>query len=476
MITDTLRETLTVALPDRTFGSIFCEQPHRTMLRDNKVTVLPIVTVERKHLLVCAILVKMTLGEVLMTTSFFRTQLASMLSCVALLTGCGTTVLAVSPADGGLDYPRGMPAVDSLDWSVRGTVVAISNSPGFAMSELPAGSTAKTMVYRSISGITGTQTLVSGAVFAPPGPPPPGGWPVIGYAHGTVGITEGCGPTQDPRLFGDISAVSTQLRQGYAVAFTDYAGLGRIDPALGETAVHAYLEPKSAAFNLIDAVRAARTVMPDLSPRWVALGASQGGETAWAAAEYFDEYGEGTDLLGSAALVPALNMSGLVDGAESSSLTTDQLYLYPLVVNGLAAVDHSIRPDDYLHDGIRDNQNILLSCRPPESAQKPGLVGQLKAANTAPATPAAAAALGDLLSAYALPHQSTLVPILVVYGGIDETVLPQWTEVAMGRACQLGDTVMRVRLDDQGHTLDPGALLGTWVADRFAGIPADGNC
>ncbi len=45
-----------------------------------------------------------------------------------------------------------------------------------------------------------------------------------------------------------------------------------------------FLEPKSAAFNLIDAVRAARTVVPQLSSRWVALGSSQGGETAWATA------------------------------------------------------------------------------------------------------------------------------------------------------------------------------------------------
>jgi hypothetical protein len=46
----------------------------------------------------------------------------------------------------------------------------------------------------------------------------------------------------------------------------------------------------------------------------------------------------------------------------------------------------------------------------------------------------------------------------------------------MGRACALADNILRIRLQDQGHKLDPGAPLGQWIADRFAGVPAVGNC
>lgn len=46
----------------------------------------------------------------------------------------------------------------------------------------------------------------------------------------------------------------------------------------------------------------------------------------------------------------------------------------------------------------------------------------------------------------------------------------------MGRACALGDTVLRIRMEGQGHELDPGALLGQLIADCFAGVPAVGNC
>ena len=84
--------------------------------------------------------------------------------------------------------------------------------------------------------------------------------------------------------------------------------------------------------------------------------------------------------------------------------------------------------------------------------------------------------LRQRLNSYALPQQPTKIPLLAIYGGSDQTVPPEWTEVAMGRACALGDTILRIRLQDQGHKLDPGAPLGQWIADRFAGVPAVGNC
>jgi dienelactone hydrolase len=395
-----------------------------------------------------------------------------------VLAACGASgPAAVSASQNELDYTRGMPAVAAIDWSLRGTVVTSSDRTSFDLAELPPGSSARTMVYRSISGITGAPTVVSGAVFTPPGAAPPGGWPIIGYAHGTVGVTVDCAPTEDPRLFGDIAAVAVQLAQGHAVVFTDYAGLGKAaEAAAGATTVHAYLEPKSAAFNLIDAVRAARAVVPQLSSRWVAMGASQGGEAAWAAAEYFQLYGEGTDLLGAAALVPTLDLTGLVQRAETSSLTIDQMFLYPYVVTGLAAVDKSIDPNDYLHGEMRDDKSILLACRPPASARKGELARTLNGSDARPSSSAAAARLSRRLASYALPQQATKTPLLSIYGGSDSTVLPEWTEVAMGRACALGDTIMRIRMEGEGHTLDPGAALGQWLEDRFAGAPAPGNC
>jgi dienelactone hydrolase len=404
-----------------------------------------------------------------------RWQLASLLVCLVLGACATTQAVEVSQLEP-LDYTRAMPVIGVQAWSARGTLLSSSDRPAFDVDALPAGSAAYTMVYRSVSGITGAPTEVSGAVFVPPGNPPEGGWPVIGYAHGTVGVTAECGPTGDPRLFGDIKAVATQLAQGYAVAFTDYAGLGKASQTPPAKQTHAYLEPKSAAFNLIDAVRAARFVVPQLSSRWVALGASQGGAAAWAAADYDAAYGLGTDLLGAAAIVPTLDFGALAQRAQDAKLSVDQLYLYPYIVTGLADVDPAIRPDDYLHGTLHDNQNLLLSCGSDAAQRKGQLATALLPADAKPSSASAVERLRRRLAAYALPQQPTKIPILAVYGGADDTVAPEWTEVAMGRACAAGDTVLRVRMEGQGHTLDPGAVLGQWVADRFAGAQAQGNC
>lgn len=374
-----------------------------------------------------------------------------------------------------MDYHRDMPSISSSVLDARGTVVSSSDHPSFDMAALPAGSSARTMVYRSVSGIDGTGTEVSGAVFLPPGTPPPGGWPVVGYAHGTIGVTSDCGSTGDPRLFGDIDGVAAQVAQHYAVVFTDYAGLRGGSAPIADTP-HAYLEPKSAAFNLIDAVRAARSVVPQLSDRWVAMGDSQGGETAWATAEYNTKYGQGLDLLGAAAIVPALEVSDVVRHAQDGTLTRDDLTLYPYVITGLAAVDPSLKLGDYLHGPMLDQRETLISCKSESDERKAQLQETLTAADAKPSSQEAADRLAQRLADYALPQQPTSVPVLAVYGGADQTVAPEWTEAAIKKGCALGDTVLRVRVDGQGHGLDPGAQLSQWIADRFAGAPAPSNC
>lgn len=351
-------------------------------------------------------------------------------------------------------YTREMPAIAPPDWAARGQVISSTDETPFDMSKLPQGASATKMVYRSTSGITGAPTVVSGAFFVPPGDAPAGGWPVVSYAHFTSGVSTGCGPTGDKELAGSISFVGGILDQGYAVAYTDYVGLGDIGAEPKQ--VHPYLEPKSAAFNVIDAVRAARAIDPALSDRWVAVGNSQGGQAVFATAEYAKAYGDGLQLLGAAAVVPALDLSRLGD---PTALTDDQKTVFPLVVAGLAAVDPEIIPSDYLPAGSDET----TTCAPGKVEPKE-------------ASPEAISRLTDRLASYALPQLPTQVPIAVYYGGIDDLVLPEWTEGALRRACELGDTIEATRIDDGGHGLDPGEPMIDWVAARFAGEPAPSNC
>ena len=95
-------------------------------------------------------------------------------------------------------------------------------------------------VYTSVSGVDGGGREVSGAFFVPRGTPPENGWPVISFAHGTTGIGNNCGPSRAAEFQGYGPTIESFLADKYAVAVSDYEGLG-------ESGSHPYLEPRTAA-------------------------------------------------------------------------------------------------------------------------------------------------------------------------------------------------------------------------------------
>ncbi|WP_253194197.1 lipase family protein [Gordonia sp. i37] len=385
--------------------------------------------------------------------------------CAPTLGACTPTATTVSSAA----YSSPAPSADAL--AVRGQVVSTTEAPAEWATSLPSGTRASRIVYRSVSGVDGTTTTVSGAVFVPGGTRPAGGWPLIAYAHGTTGVTRDCGPSDRPDMLGDLKAVAAFLDSGYAVATTDYQGLG----LRTTTAPHPYLEPRTAAYNVIDAVRAARSKEPTIGARWVAVGASQGGAAAWASAEQFAGYGRGSgSMLGAVASVPLLDAGYLVDRAQSGELTPAQRWLYPILIEGVAQANSRIDPDDYLHGVAAEREATLVSC----TANTSSLTAQIQAADTSvfTASTTAAADLRGVLESMSLPHSHTDVPILAMYGSVDEIIPVDRMEATLRKGCTLGDSVRRVRREGAGHSLDPGPLLGEWIADRFANRPAAGNC
>lgn len=385
-----------------------------------------------------------------------------------LVSACSQPRSAVSSASDGSSA-----TVDDTTGSGRGDVVRSEDAPSRWSDQVPSGTRITRITYRSTSGIDGAATSVTGAVFVPAGDRPSGGWPLIAYAHGTTGITRDCAPSDKATMFGDLAAIRGYLKDGYAVVSTDYQGLG---VRANEPAPHPYLEPHTAAFNVIDSVRAARAVEPTIGSRWLAIGASQGGAAAWSAGEEYASYGRGSgELVGVVALAPFLDASFLVDRAQRGRLTLAQRYLYPLVVEGVAQSDPRIRPLDHLHGIAESSRAALISC----SSDKRALAGEMSAAGTdsfAAVTPESSGQLATALQRFALPRAPTEVPILAVYGSDDDVIPVDVMEVTLGRACTLGDRILRVRREGQGHSLDPGAIMGTWMRDRIDGHPATGDC
>ncbi|GCA99159.1 prolyl oligopeptidase family serine peptidase [Mycolicibacterium sp. NCC-Tsukiji] len=127
------------------------------------------------------------------------------------------------------------------------------------------------------------------AVFVPKGEAPPGGWPVIAWAHGTVGLGDDCTPSAQPRSARDNEYLSHWLDQGYVVVGSDYTGLGT--PGL-----MSYLNSVATAHAIIDSVIAAHHMNLPLSPKWALVGQSQGGAAAVASARWATEFSKGSGL------------------------------------------------------------------------------------------------------------------------------------------------------------------------------------
>src|SRR5580692_10197882 len=136
----------------------------------------------------------------------------------------------------------------------RAPASAIVGPPGTLVRQevidgAPLGATAYRVLYRSI-GLDNKPILVSGVVIVPPGDPPPGGRPIVAWAHPTSGIVPRCAPSLAIFLFEQIQGLRSFVREGYVVAATDYPGLGTPGP-------HPYLVGTSEARAVIDSVRVA---------------------------------------------------------------------------------------------------------------------------------------------------------------------------------------------------------------------------
>jgi len=349
-----------------------------------------------------------------------------------------------------------------------GSLVSAMTMPAVSR-QLPSGMHAARIVYRSTEGDTGLPTSVSGSAFVPSGIPPDGGWSIIALGHGTTGINEPCAPSLTPDLSGLISVVANLLQSGYAVVIPDYQGLG----AAG---IHPYLDSRTAGYNVIDAVRAARATFPHLSGRWAAAGWSQGGAAVWAADEYAAIYGSELELVGAVAVAPPTNVSGIVDHAQDGSLTADQVLPFIWVLTSLNRLHPDFKLEDYRRGVVAQYWDQLAACSGPEQSVADAVARDFQPADLSPSDSVAADRLRTLLEDWALPQRPLVAPLFVLYGDDDPYIDPQWTKNAIARACSWKGTVVWRLEQGKGHEdLDLGGQA-QWVADRFAGKPLINQC
>ncbi|MFF4414229.1 alpha/beta hydrolase family protein [Streptosporangium sp. NPDC001559] len=225
---------------------------------------------------------------------------------------------------------------------IRGSVLSVRPLTG--PQALPSASRNLLVTYVS-RGVAGKAIRVTGTVALPKGRPPANGWPVISWAHGTTGTADACAPSRntsggpaDDYIFIANTTLDGWVANGFAVAQTDYEGLG----TPGE---HPYMNGASAADTVIDMVRAARRVDRRVGRDWFAVGHSQGGHAALFTAMTQNAAGD-VRLRGAVSIAPGgWDMSQVAPYILSGAPGADQAIAFlPTLLIGAAAADGAVDP------------------------------------------------------------------------------------------------------------------------------------
>ncbi|MGD0881996.1 MAG: alpha/beta fold hydrolase [Acidimicrobiales bacterium] len=355
---------------------------------------------------------------------------------------------------------------DPLPYAPAGSIIRAQRIP--AGTGLPSGTRAYRVLYHSTSG-SGGDLAESGIAVVPGGTPPPGGFPIVSWAHGTTGVASGCAPSlEGTATLPDLAAL---IGHRDIVVATDYRGLGA--PGL-----HPYLVGNSEAEDVLDAARAARALVgSDASDDVVILGYSQGGQAALFAGEIAPSYAPDLYIAGVAAVAPVTSVLELAPSGDlpppsgQSAFTAMVLFawahhyrtfglrnvLTPAGLADLTAVSSS----------CVDAVASLYDAVPPAHFFLPGwehdpAVQAANRANRPGGTP-------------------TSAPILVVQGSADEVVpIGETTEFVKQSLCRSQyDTVEYVTDRGAGHSQVMGISAGVidrWIQARFAGEPTTDSC
>ena len=405
---------------------------------------------------------------------FGRGRLA--LGCLVAATAL-TSPLSVSPASASTPSSGGEAAVTGalasfyrppspLPDAPPGTIIRsqpLPSDPG-----LPAGTRSWRVLFHTTS-LSGADLAESGVVVVPGGAPPPGGFPIVSWAHGTTGVASGCAPSVSGTS--TIPYLAALVHDREIVTATDYRGLG-------SPGRHPYLVGASEAEDVLDAARAARSLAGSAASSSVAvLGFSQGGQAALFAGEVAPAYAPELSLVGVAAVAPVTSVLELAPTGDQpppsgqGAFTAMVLYAWARHY-GTFGLDSVLTPT-----GIADLSVVSSSCVDTIAtlydAVAPGNFFQ-PGWQARPAVQAANRA-ND-------PGSSpTSAPILIVQGTADEVVPFDRTANFIGRQlCHTQyDDVDVVAEHGVGHqqALDRSTgLVSRWLRSRFAGAPMVDSC
>jgi acetyl esterase/lipase len=356
----------------------------------------------------------------------------------------------------------------------QATEQEIAGAPGTLIRREPMpflGGKAFRILYRSI-GMHDEPIAVSGVLVVPLGPPPPGGRPIVAWAHPTTGIVPRCAPSLARFVFQQMQGLRDMVDRGYVVVATDYPGLGTPGP-------HPYLVGVNEARAVLDSVRAART-MPESAAagRFAVWGHSQGGQAALFTGAIAKSYAPELKLMGVAAAAPASELITLIDedldsigGKNIAAMTLwswARVYGAPIqdVVVPAAMSTIDLLAQECI-ESIFDLEQRRSTGRPLEQ-------NFLSVASPTEVEPWRSLLARN--SAGPLPPET---PVFLAQGTADTIIRPQVTKDYAQRLCAAGSKVQLLELPGVGHGLvahEAASAAVDWIANRLRADSPPSDC
>ena len=356
-----------------------------------------------------------------------------------------------------------------LPQAAHGTVVWARQFTGG--SALPSAATNYRLLYLTQTAL-GTPVAVSGTLAVPHGTPPKNGWRAISWAHGTTGNAPQCAPsrTSGPNL--EQRMLDGFVARGYAVAQTDYEGNGT-------PGVHPYFVAASAAHDVTDIVRAARTIDPSIGTAWIAMGHSEGGTAALSTAALGQSWAPELDLIGAVSYAPASHVQFMIHDATVNDEPNGWTALDAMVVQGFATVDSRVVTSQIFDAaGMALMPELVAGCLP-DVVRNSGWARAVPRSLFRPQGEDGLQALSEDLIKNDPFNARFSTPTMLVHGSADALITVDGMLLMRDRFCRSGTPVVYREYTGETHgsVLEASANdVDAWIAQRFAGGATRSDC
>lgn len=348
----------------------------------------------------------------------------------------------------------------------------LRREPMPSQPEFAAAGVMERILYTSTDGRWNSGVLpVSGTLYLPKGEPPRGGWPLVAWAHGTLGVSDECAPSWAMHRPRDATYLNRWLEQGFAVVATDYQGLGGPGP-------HPYLNWESEGRSILDSARAALAAYPDrLANSLVVTGQSQGSNSSIGASRIAAGYAPDLQLRATIATgVAASFPQGPYKAPESAPSPAGPARFNMLRLLGGSVPDGGPSADSLVTEAGKPLLQLARTSCVDEMRgyeQKNGL----NAGNTFTLEPARLAQL--LLPFTEMSLVRLPAPLFLGTGLADRTIVPRKQYAAAAALCAAGNPLQWKTYHGITHNGIVNAAFEDelrFVRQALAGQPTDNHC